>query len=192
MAASQGCCCPCPRGCPALPAAQVCVCVCVAAGRRGVYSGCSGLQIAYLSGIEAQEQPAPAHSFSAKDVAELKTSLLSAPNFRGVDILLTSPWPQDVGTFANSAVSVLFLGDFTKGCLSACSEGCWAPSESLRKLGVKPGRADVLVLQSRRTEGEGDLRDIRAIYLSPPLFKCVGVYFFKYQSGGLVLPQLGF
>ncbi|XP_068874985.1 CWF19-like protein 1 [Aphelocoma coerulescens] len=72
-------------------------------GRRGVYSGCSGLQIAYLSGTEAQEQPAPAHSFSAKDVAELKTSLLSTPNFRGVDILLTSPWPRDVGTFANSA-----------------------------------------------------------------------------------------
>ncbi|NXD02585.1 C19L1 protein, partial [Certhia familiaris] len=72
-------------------------------GRRGVYSGCSGLQIAYLSGTEAQQQPAPAHSFSAKDVAELKTSLLSTPNFRGVDILLTSPWPRDVGTFANSA-----------------------------------------------------------------------------------------
>lgn len=166
--------------------------MCVAAGRRGVYSGCSGLQIAYLSGTEAQEQPAPAHSFSAKDVVELKTSLLSAPNFRGVDILLTSPWPRDVGTFANSAVSVLFLGDFTKGCLSACSEGCWAPSESLRKLGVKPGRADVVVLQSRRTEGERDLRDIRAIYLSLPLFKCVGVYFLKYQSGALVLPQSGF
>ncbi|NXJ25154.1 C19L1 protein, partial [Dicrurus megarhynchus] len=72
-------------------------------GRRGVYSGCSGLQIAYLSGTEAQEQPVPAHSFSAKDVAELKMSLLSTPNFRGVDILLTSPWPRDVGTFANSA-----------------------------------------------------------------------------------------
>ncbi|NXG17895.1 C19L1 protein, partial [Grallaria varia] len=69
----------------------------------GVFSGCSGLQVAYLSGTEAQEQPAPAHSFSAKDVAELKTSLLSTPNFRGVDILLTSPWPRDVGTFANSA-----------------------------------------------------------------------------------------
>ncbi|XP_058666639.1 CWF19-like protein 1 isoform X1 [Ammospiza nelsoni] len=72
-------------------------------GRRGVYSGCSGLQIAYLSGTEAQQQPEPAHCFSAKDVAELKTSLLATPNFRGVDILLTSPWPRDVGTFGNSA-----------------------------------------------------------------------------------------
>ncbi|KFW73282.1 CWF19-like 1, partial [Pygoscelis adeliae] len=72
-------------------------------GRRGLYSGTSGLQIAYLSGTETQDEPAPAYSFSAKDVAELKTSLLSTPNFKGVDILLTSPWPRDVGAFANSA-----------------------------------------------------------------------------------------
>ncbi|KFQ26910.1 CWF19-like 1, partial [Merops nubicus] len=71
-------------------------------GRRGFYSGTSGLQIAYLSGTEAQEEPAPAYSFSAKDVVELKMSLLSNPNFKGVDILLTSPWPRDVGAFANS------------------------------------------------------------------------------------------
>ncbi|XP_075573772.1 CWF19-like protein 1 [Pelecanus crispus] len=72
-------------------------------GRRGLYTGTSGLQIAYLSGTESQDEPAPAYSFSAKDVAELKTSLLSTPNFKGVDILLTSPWPRDVGTFGNSA-----------------------------------------------------------------------------------------
>ncbi|NXN91198.1 C19L1 protein, partial [Rhinopomastus cyanomelas] len=72
-------------------------------GRRGVYSGASGLQIAYVSGTEAQSEPAPAYSFSAKDVAELKVSLLSTSNFKGVDILLTSPWPRDVGAFANSA-----------------------------------------------------------------------------------------
>lgn len=81
--------------------------LCVNAGRRGLYSGTSGLQIAYLSGTESQEEPAPAYSFSAKDVAELKTSLLSNPNFKGVDILLTSSWPRDVGTFANSPVSFL-------------------------------------------------------------------------------------
>lgn len=118
-----------------------------------MYSGCSGLQIAYLSGTEAQQQPAPAHSFSAKDVAELKMSLLSTPNFRGVDILLTSPWPRDVGTFANSAVSVLFPG-FHKG-LPFCLLWQFTLSECLRRLGVKTGRADVLVLQRRRTEGRG-------------------------------------
>ncbi|XP_074011308.1 CWF19-like protein 1 isoform X2 [Numenius arquata] len=72
-------------------------------GRRGLYSSSSGLQIAYLSGTESQDEPAPAYSFSAKDVMELKACLLSTPNFKGVDILLTSPWPRHVGTFANSA-----------------------------------------------------------------------------------------
>ncbi|NXG51521.1 C19L1 protein, partial [Psilopogon haemacephalus] len=71
-------------------------------GRRGLYSGASGLQIAYLSGTEAQQEPAPAYSFSAKDVAELKMSLLSTPDFKGVDILLTSPWPRGAETFDNS------------------------------------------------------------------------------------------
>ncbi|NWI13439.1 C19L1 protein, partial [Crypturellus soui] len=71
-------------------------------GRRGVFSGASGLQIAYLSGTESQHEPALACNFSSKDVTELTTSLLSTPKFRGVDILLTSPWPRDVGNFGNS------------------------------------------------------------------------------------------
>ncbi|NXS63908.1 C19L1 protein, partial [Brachypteracias leptosomus] len=75
-------------------------------GRRGLYSGVSGLQIAYLSGTESQDEPAPGYSFSAKDVVELKTSLLSTSNFKGVDILLTSPWPRDVGAFANSPAKI--------------------------------------------------------------------------------------
>uniref|UniRef100_A0A8C8SC16 CWF19-like protein 1 n=1 Tax=Pelusios castaneus TaxID=367368 RepID=A0A8C8SC16_9SAUR len=70
-------------------------------GRKGIFSGASGLQIAYLSGTESLSQPAPACSFSSKDVTELKTSLLSTPKFKGVDILLTSPWPRDVGNFGN-------------------------------------------------------------------------------------------
>lgn len=71
-------------------------------GRRGLFSGTSGLQIAYLSGTESQDEPTPAYSFSSKDVTELKSSLLSTPSFKGVDILLTSPWPRDVESFANS------------------------------------------------------------------------------------------
>lgn len=102
-------------------------CLCIHAGRRGVFSSTSGLQIAYLSGTESQDEPAPAYSFSSKDVTELKTSLLSTPNFKGIDILLTSPWPRDVENFANSPVSLVFSGgmsfwiNLTNGCLSACS-----------------------------------------------------------------------
>ncbi|XP_077180286.1 CWF19-like protein 1 isoform X2 [Paroedura picta] len=71
-------------------------------GRKGVFSGASGLQIAYLSGVESLQEPAPAHCFSSKDVADLKTSLLSTPKFKGVDILLTSCWPRGVEKFGNS------------------------------------------------------------------------------------------
>ncbi|KAG8126733.1 hypothetical protein E2320_021819 [Naja naja] len=71
-------------------------------GRKGVFSGASGLQIAYLSGVESTEDPVPAHCFSTKDVIDLKTSLQSTPKFKGVDILLTSCWPKGVETFGNS------------------------------------------------------------------------------------------
>ncbi|XP_042317504.1 CWF19-like protein 1 [Sceloporus undulatus] len=70
-------------------------------GRKGIFSGASGLQIAYLSGTESRQEPAPAHCFSAQDVADLKASLLSTSKFRGVDILLTSPWPKGIETFGN-------------------------------------------------------------------------------------------
>ncbi|XP_015281792.1 PREDICTED: CWF19-like protein 1, partial [Gekko japonicus] len=75
-------------------------------GRKGVFSGASGLQIAYLSGVESLQEPAPAHCFSSKDVADLRTSLLSTPKFKGIDILLTSCWPRGVEKFGNSPGNV--------------------------------------------------------------------------------------
>ncbi|KAG8438866.1 hypothetical protein GDO86_005164 [Hymenochirus boettgeri] len=71
-------------------------------GRKGLFTGASGLQIAYLSGIESSSDPAPAYCFTAKDVVSLKTSLTSNSNFKGVDILLTSPWPRDVFNYGNA------------------------------------------------------------------------------------------
>uniref|UniRef100_A0A1A8RUV7 CWF19-like protein 1 n=1 Tax=Nothobranchius rachovii TaxID=451742 RepID=A0A1A8RUV7_9TELE len=59
-------------------------------GRRGVFTGASGLQIAYVSGREALQEPAPAHFFTSKDLSALVTSLTSNSKFRGVDILLMS------------------------------------------------------------------------------------------------------
>ncbi|XP_048342142.1 LOW QUALITY PROTEIN: CWF19-like protein 1 [Sphaerodactylus townsendi] len=72
-------------------------------GRKGVFSGASGLQIVYLSGAESLGEPAPAHCFSSKDVTDLKTSLLSTPKFKGIDILLTSCWPRGVEKFGQSS-----------------------------------------------------------------------------------------
>lgn len=79
----------------------------VHAGHKGIFSGASGLKIAYLSGVESSVEPAAAHCFSAKDVSDLKMAWLSTSKCKGVDILLTSPWPRGVETFGTSPVSVL-------------------------------------------------------------------------------------
>uniref|UniRef100_A0A665UFH8 CWF19-like protein 1 n=1 Tax=Echeneis naucrates TaxID=173247 RepID=A0A665UFH8_ECHNA len=80
-------------------------------GRRGVFTGVSGLQIAYVSGREASQEPAPAHCFTAKDLSALVAPLTSSSKFRGVDILLTSQWPRGVWHFANNPeVNTKFCG----------------------------------------------------------------------------------
>uniref|UniRef100_A0A671M9Z1 CWF19-like protein 1 n=1 Tax=Sinocyclocheilus anshuiensis TaxID=1608454 RepID=A0A671M9Z1_9TELE len=71
-------------------------------GRRGIFTGASGLQIAYVSGREAQHEPALSHCFTSKDITALVAPLLSNSKFRGVDILLTSQWPRGVWQYGNS------------------------------------------------------------------------------------------
>uniref|UniRef100_A0A3Q1JCZ1 CWF19-like protein 1 n=1 Tax=Anabas testudineus TaxID=64144 RepID=A0A3Q1JCZ1_ANATE len=71
-------------------------------GRRGVFTGASGLQIAYVSGKEALHEPAPAHCFTSKDLSALVAPLTSTSKFRGVDILLTSQWPRGVWHYGNN------------------------------------------------------------------------------------------
>ncbi|EPY82553.1 CWF19-like 1, cell cycle control isoform 4-like protein [Camelus ferus] len=75
-------------------------------GRKGIFTGSSGLQIVYLSGMESLNELVPGYSFSPKDVSSLRTMLCSTSQFKGVDILLTSPWPKYVGNFGNSSGEV--------------------------------------------------------------------------------------
>ncbi|KAJ3612398.1 hypothetical protein NHX12_020674 [Muraenolepis orangiensis] len=80
-------------------------------GRRGVFAGASGLQIAYVSGREALQEPAPAHCFTPKDLSALVAPLVSNSKFRGVDILLTSQWPRGVWQYGNQPeVNTKFCG----------------------------------------------------------------------------------
>uniref|UniRef100_A0A671MBM5 CWF19-like protein 1 n=1 Tax=Sinocyclocheilus anshuiensis TaxID=1608454 RepID=A0A671MBM5_9TELE len=78
-------------------------------GRRGIFTGASGLQIAYVSGREAQHEPALSHCFTSKDITALVAPLLSNSKFRGVDILLTSQWPRGVWQYGNSPVRVVYF-----------------------------------------------------------------------------------
>lgn len=78
-------------------------------GRRGIFTGASGLQIAYVSGREAQQEPAPSHCFSPKDVTALVDPLVCNSKFKGVDILLTSQWPRGVWQYGNKPVSMIYV-----------------------------------------------------------------------------------
>lgn len=73
-------------------------------GRRGIFTGVSGLQIAYVSGQEAMQEPAPSHCFTSEDLTALVVPLINNSKFRGVDILLTSQWPRGVWQYGNNPV----------------------------------------------------------------------------------------
>ncbi|XP_030642353.1 CWF19-like protein 1 [Chanos chanos] len=80
-------------------------------GRRGTFTGASGLQIAYVSGREGLQEPAPAHCFTPKDITALINPLASNSKFKGVDILLTSQWPRGVWQYGNNPeVDTKFCG----------------------------------------------------------------------------------
>jgi hypothetical protein len=71
-------------------------------GRSGVYHASSDLTVAYLSGVEqstsgegnTKRNDSP--FFTASDVNDMIQTITSKANFQGVDLLLTSQWPQNV------------------------------------------------------------------------------------------------
>ncbi|XP_054278247.1 CWF19-like protein 1 [Macrosteles quadrilineatus] len=64
-------------------------------GRRGVFSVSEGLKVAYVSGTEGDRDAAT--RFTAADVVRVRDSCVKGqPSYRGVDVLLTSQWPQGV------------------------------------------------------------------------------------------------
>jgi len=82
----------------------------VRSGRRGLYTGSSGLTVAYLSGTETSssggsEAMGDDTHFTAVNVDDLRQSLAGVGHFRGVDLLLTSQWPRGVDKYATAAVS---------------------------------------------------------------------------------------
>lgn len=72
-------------------------------GARGLYTVSSGIKIAYVSGVEGKDGAAAGqgHLFDEADVRSVRASCLSsktsAGEYRGIDILVTSQWPEGVG-----------------------------------------------------------------------------------------------
>ena len=76
-------------------------------GRRGILTGSSGLTIAYLSGMEGPESNT---TFQQRDIEALRQPLMADSHFRGVDVLLTSQWPNGVEKYGIPVVSVAIWG----------------------------------------------------------------------------------
>lgn len=67
-------------------------------GKRGLYTLSSGLKIVYLSGIESDKSSE--WQFDKEDVKAVRNSCFASKtnmgDYRGIDILLTSQWPQGI------------------------------------------------------------------------------------------------
>ena len=79
-----------------------------ATGKRGLYTGTSGLKIAYVSGIESETGKYSDCTFTSNDVESVKNiSAKGNQKFRGVDILISSSWPKDI-TFGQKCRVCIF------------------------------------------------------------------------------------
>ena len=85
--------------------------VCVLAGQKGVYTGSTGLTLAYLSGKEGFSSPGQGGlvHFDSDAAQALRAPLTSNTKFCGVDVLLTSQWPKGVEKYGSPPVSFLVL-----------------------------------------------------------------------------------
>lgn len=68
-----------------------------------MYTVSTGVKIAYVSGLEANENdPNTDYNFKIDDVKSVATACLASNNtngeYRGIDILITSQWPEGTRT----------------------------------------------------------------------------------------------
>ncbi|EFP11314.1 hypothetical protein CRE_31174 [Caenorhabditis remanei] len=86
-------------------------------GKKGLVNTASGLQIAYLSGVEGTSKEMSC--FDKSDVEELLNPLGTQVGFSGTDILLTSMWPTDVARHSIDQPSVPIPGSILLSKLAA-------------------------------------------------------------------------
>ncbi|XP_039300749.1 CWF19-like protein 1, partial [Nilaparvata lugens] len=71
-------------------------------GKRGVLNTISGMRIAYVSGVEGDKKE---YTFTKEDIIQVRDSCIKGqPSYRGVDFLLTSPWPSGICNLDEKAV----------------------------------------------------------------------------------------
>ncbi|XP_035824397.1 CWF19-like protein 1 [Aplysia californica] len=73
-------------------------------GRQGKFTGSSGLQLSYLSGLEATAgSKGDECTFTTADAKSLISPVANDSSFKGVDILITSQWPKGVEKYGSSS-----------------------------------------------------------------------------------------
>jgi hypothetical protein len=75
-------------------------------GKKGLYNGSSGLQLAYLSGTES-DIISDDTCFNAVDINSLIDPVKNDIKFKGVDILISSQWPKGVEKYSSELVMIL-------------------------------------------------------------------------------------
>ncbi|KAK8756797.1 hypothetical protein V5799_000502 [Amblyomma americanum] len=72
-------------------------------GSRGMFTGASGLKIAYFCGNEANSEKPLQGEFAKKHALEFLSPVAESTSHKGVDLFITSQWPKNVSRYAHTA-----------------------------------------------------------------------------------------
>lgn len=72
-------------------------------GTRGVFTGASGLKVAYFSGVQSSDGKSTKTAFTKKDALDFLLPIMESTGQRGVDLFLSSQWPKDISKYAHTA-----------------------------------------------------------------------------------------
>ncbi|KAL3179311.1 hypothetical protein MRX96_038204 [Rhipicephalus microplus] len=65
-------------------------------GSRGIFTGASGLKIAYFCGNESKDGKPSRGEFVKKEAVEFLTPIVESTSHKGIDLFITSQWPKNM------------------------------------------------------------------------------------------------
>ncbi|XP_075551882.1 CWF19-like protein 1 [Dermacentor variabilis] len=72
-------------------------------GSRGIFTGASGLKIAYFCGNESKNDKPARGEFVKKEALEFLSPIAESTSHKGIDIFIASQWPKNVSKYAHTA-----------------------------------------------------------------------------------------
>ncbi|KAH9383282.1 CWF19-like protein 1 [Haemaphysalis longicornis] len=71
-------------------------------GARGIFTGASGLKIAYFCGDESKDGKSSRGIFVKKEALDFLAPIAESTSHKGVDLFFTSQWPENVDKYAHT------------------------------------------------------------------------------------------